>query len=236
MRVLPIFSLKWHFQVIIDFLQIIVFEEWYLDDLIRSFLEFFLVKFHFREVEGRARVSRENENDDQRDEEKRVELTAVWHGSLVSRLWCRNECQSVSPTSFGPVSSLVAIKKRTECLELWRKYAVYAMEKARAWKNGRDWGRGLEEERCLSGRMESEKSGEGSMVINEEKKEKARRSGKRRMDQDSEMSEDKESKWTQAKNEEEKCASYGMEMTKQGWKRAIGRGKKEVDRKTEIRK
>lgn len=40
--------------------------------------------------------------------------------------------------------------------------------------------------------MESEKNGEGSMIIYEEKKEKARkRSGKRRMDQDSKMSEDK---------------------------------------------
>lgn len=39
--------------------------------------------------------------------------------------------------------------------------------------------------------MESEKNSEGGMIIYEEKKEKARRSGKRRMDQDSEMSEDK---------------------------------------------
>ncbi|EGI57463.1 hypothetical protein G5I_14532 [Acromyrmex echinatior] len=62
-----------------------------LSEAIRSFVG----------IEGRARVFRENKNDDQRNEEKRVGLTVVWHGSLASRLRCRNECWSVSPTSFG---------------------------------------------------------------------------------------------------------------------------------------
>lgn len=176
------------------------------------------MEFRFREVEGRVRMFRENENDDQRDEEKRVELTAVWHGSLVSRLWCRNECQSVSPTSFGPVSSLVAIKRKTECLELWRKYAVHATEKARVEENGRDWGRGLEEERCPSGRTESEKNGEGSMIINEEKKEKARWNGKQRMDQDSEMSEAKESV-SKCKRRMKKKNIFKKNMWATEWKR-----------------
>ncbi|KYN45147.1 hypothetical protein ALC56_00397 [Trachymyrmex septentrionalis] len=56
-----------------------------LSEAIRSFVG----------IEGRGRLFKENKNDDQRNEEKRVGLMVVWHGSLASRLRCRNECWSI---------------------------------------------------------------------------------------------------------------------------------------------
>lgn len=86
--------------------------------------------------------------------------------------------------------------------------------------------------------MESEKNSEGSMIIYEEKKEKARRSGKRRMDQDSEMSEDKGGVSERKQRMKKKISQRKICKLRNGkemMKKTIERGKKDADR-TEIRR
>lgn len=70
------------------------------------------MRFYFHEIEGRARVFRQNKNDDQRNEEKRVGLTVMWQ-SGQSIMVPKRVLERLS-NQFWTVSSLVAIKRRTE--------------------------------------------------------------------------------------------------------------------------
>jgi len=116
-RVLSIFSKMAIVQFTIDFLQIRWYLEvtsWQLDCNLFYTLESFLIRFHFHEIEGRARVFRQNKNDDQRNEEKRVGLTVVWHGSLAWLITVPKRVLEGLSNQFWTVASLVAIKRRTE--------------------------------------------------------------------------------------------------------------------------
>lgn len=72
----------------------------------------------------------------------------VWHGSLASRLWCRNERWSV----FQPVlDSAFACSYKDKDGEFWQNHEGSMLsirnEKARVEKNSHDWRGELSEER-----------------------------------------------------------------------------------------